>query len=97
MYLRKIIFIVILTTIASFSIRTFGTFFPQLFKNILVVKATIVVNVLFILSHLLFWLIFYWEYISIKKDSLRKICILAIFGSFAVSAIYIKNFRLYLV
>ena len=91
MYLRKITFILIITIIASFSIRMLGTIFPQIFQNILIVKATILINALFILSPLFFWLVFYWEYIAIKKISLNKICRLAIFGSFAVSIIYMKK------
>jgi hypothetical protein len=91
MYLRKVTLILIISIIASFSIRTFGTVFPQVFKDVLVVKATILINAIFILSHLIFWLCFYQEYISLKKTSLKKICVLAIIGSFAVSMIYIKK------
>ena len=91
MYLRKMTLIVIVATIASFSIRTFGTVFPQIFKNILMVKATILINVLFILSHLLFWVVFYREYISAKKSSLKKTCAGAVVGSFAVTIIYLKK------
>ena len=91
MYLRKITFIVIITIIASFSIRTLGTISSQIFESILMVKATILTNVLFILSHILFWIVFYKEYIAIKKVSLNKICILAIFGSLAVSVVYMKK------
>jgi len=91
LYLRRMTLIVIISVIASFSIRTFGTIFPQIFKNILIVKATILINALFILSHLLFWLVFYWEYISTEKVTLKKTCILAIIGSFAVSANYMKK------
>jgi len=91
LYLRKMTLIVIIAIIASFSIRTFGTVFPQIFKNIFIVKATILINVLFILSHLLFWLVFYREYISTTKVTLKKTCVLAIIGSFAVSFIYMKK------
>jgi len=91
MYLRKTTLILIIAIVASFSIRTVGTVFPQIFKNILMVKATILINALFILSHLLFWLLFYREYISAKKTSLKKVCILVILGSFAVSVIYMKK------
>jgi len=91
MYLRKVILILIVSIIASFSIRTFGTVFPQVFINVFVVKATILINTVFILSHLMFWLFFYREYISVKKTSLKKICVVAIIGSFAVSMIYMKQ------
>jgi len=81
----------VISIIVSFSIRTFGTVYPQIFKNLLAVKATILINAIFILSHLLFWLIFYKEYISLRKTSLKKVCVFAIIGSFAVSIIYIKK------
>lgn len=83
--------LVIIGIISSFFIRTFGTVFPRIFENVLIIKATILIHVLFILSHLLFWLVFYWEYISAKKPSLKKLCIFAITGSLAVSVIYIKR------
>jgi len=91
MYLRKMTFIVIITAIASFSIRTTGTLSPQIFQNIFIVKATILINILFILSLLLFWLVFYLEYIAIRKVSLTKFWMLAILGSFAVSVLYMKQ------
>jgi len=91
LFLRKVTLILIITIIVSFSIRTFGTLFPQIFKYILIVQTTILINSIFILSHLIFWLLFYREYISEKKPSLKTICIFAIFGSFAVSAIYLKK------
>jgi len=36
-------------------------------------------------------MLFYREYISAKKASLKRICVLVIFGSFAVSVIYLKR------
>ena len=83
--------ILIVGIIASFSIRTFGTVFPQIFKDILIVKATVLINTFFALSHFLFWFFFYREYISVKKATLRKVCMLAIIGSLAVSFLYIKK------
>jgi len=74
--------------------RTFGTLLPQIFRNILIVQTTILINSIFIASHLIFWLSFYREYISEKKPFLKTICIYAIFGSFAVSVIYLKKLPL---
>jgi hypothetical protein len=91
LYLRKMTLIVIIGIVSSFSIRTFGTVFPQIFKNLFVVKASILINSFFILSHLLFWFFFYKEYASTKNAVLKKVCILAIIGSLAVSFLYIKN------
>ena len=91
LYLKKMTLIVIVGIIASFSIRAFGTVFPQIFESIFMVKVTILINTFFILSHLLFWLIFYKEYASIKNTILKKTCLLAIIGSLAVSLLYLKK------
>lgn len=91
MYLKKITVVVIVGIIASFSMRAFGTIFPQVFKSLYMVKATILVNTIFIIVHLLFWLIFYKEYASFKNALFKKTCILAIIGSAAVSLLYIKK------
>jgi len=91
LYLRKMTFIVIIGIIASFSIRAFGTAFPHIFKNTLIVKSTVLINTVFVLLYLLFWLVFYGEYISAHKSELKKTCALVIIGSFAVSVIYIKK------
>jgi hypothetical protein len=89
--LKKITLIVIIAIISSFSIRTFGTVFPQIFNNIHMVKGTILVNTFFILSHLLFWLLFYRDYASLKGAVLKKTCLLPVIGSFAVSLLYLKK------
>lgn len=91
MYLKRITLVVIIVMIASFSLRVFGTVFPQIFMNILIVKVTILINILFMLVHLLFWLVFYLEYIPVRKASLKKMCFLAILGSCAVLVIYLKK------
>lgn len=83
--------VVIIGIITSFSIRTSGTIFPRIFSNIYMVKGTVLINAFFILAHLLFWLLFYKEYVSTKGTILKRTCILAIIGSFAVSFLYIKN------
>jgi len=81
----------IIGTIASFSIRGLGIIVPQIFDNILLVKATMLIDTLFILSLLLFWLVLYLQYISSRKAALQITCVLAIMGSAAVSAIYVKK------
>ncbi len=63
----------------------------MIFRNIFIVKATILLNALFILIHIIFWLVFYREYISKTKEALKEICITAVVGSVAVSVIYMKK------
>ena len=94
MNLKKVTLIVIIGNIFSFSIRAFGTVFPQIFKNIYLVKVAILFNIFLILSQLLFWLIFYKEYASFKKTTLKNTCFFAIVGSFAVSFLFIKKLPL---
>lgn len=91
MTLKKITRILIIAFIFSFSIRIVGTVFPHIFQNIHLVKGAILVNTFFILSHLLFWLIFYKEYVSAKDAVLKKTCLLPVMGSLAVSFLYLKK------
>ena len=91
MRLKKVTLLLIVTMVVSFSTRTLGTVFPQIFKNILIVKATILINAIFILSHLAFWILFYREYITEKKPALKTICSYVIIGAVAVAAIYLKK------
>jgi hypothetical protein len=90
-YLRKVTLILMISMVASFSIRTLGTISPQLFTISRIIKTTGLMNAFFVLSHLLFWLVFYKHYISIEKATLKKKCLFAIIGSFSVAAIYLKN------
>lgn len=94
MYLKKVTLILIVSMIASFSVRIFGTLFPSIFYNIVIVKAVILIHVFFILSHLLFWLVFYQEYISAEKPDLKKPCLIAIAGSVGITILYLKKFPL---
>jgi len=80
-----------ISLMASFSIRTLGTIYPLVFKSTLIAKTTILVNTFFIMCHLLFWLVFYREYISSGKATLKQACFLAMIGSFAVSVVYLKK------
>ncbi len=90
MYLKKMTLILIIGIICSFSVRAFGTVFPQMFENVYMVKGTILVHFFFIMSHLFFWVFFYKEYASTKTTVLKKACLLVIIGSTAVAVLYIK-------
>lgn len=91
MNLKKVTLVLIVSMIASFTIRTFGTLFPRIFYLSEMVKATVLINAFFILVHLLFWMFFYKETISAETPALKKPGILAIVGSFAVSILYLKK------
>ena len=91
MYLKNITLLLIISLIGSFSIRIFGTIFPQIFQNIVVVKLVILANIFFTISNILFWIVFYYEYAITKKSTLKTACLLAIIGSFAVSILYLKK------
>ncbi len=94
MYLKKVTLVLIISMIASFSFRIVGTLVPLIFQHIAIAKAAILINCFFILTHLLFWLVFYQEYISSKKPALKKSCMFAVAGSIAVSILYLKKFPL---
>ena len=94
MDLRKITFLLIMSFIASFFMRTIGTLFPIVFRNAYVVKVTIVVNTFFILAHFVFYVYFLREYAANRQQTLRSASVLAIIGSFFVAFIYVKNFCL---
>jgi hypothetical protein len=94
MDLRKITGLLIVSFIASFLIRTTGTFFPVIFTNPYVVKVSIVVNSLFMLLHLLFYAFFLRQYVANGRQIMRTASVLAIIGSCFVAFIYIKNFCL---
>ena len=94
MNLRKITYILIVSLIASFLLRTTGTLFPHIFQYSSVVKVTIVINIIFILAHAFFYVYFLKEYAANRQQILKTGSILAIIGSFSVALIYIKNFCL---
>jgi hypothetical protein len=90
-FLKKITLLLIAGMGISFSIRIVGTIFPLIFRTVFIVNTTILLNAVFILIHVIFWLVFYREYISKTKDALKEICIAAVIGSVAVSVIYLKK------
>lgn len=94
MTLRKITPVLIIGLVLSFSVRTVGTLFPNIFINAYTVKFTVVVNTLFILLHLLFYVFFLKEYAANRQQVLRTGSGLAIIGTFFVACIYLKNFCL---
>ena len=69
MDLRKITFLLIVSFIASFFMRTIGTLFPLIFQNVYAVKVTIVVNTFFIVMHFLFYVSFLREYAAKRTQS----------------------------
>jgi len=94
MDLKKITFLLIVSFIASFFMRTIGTIFPIIFQNVYVVKAAIAVHTFFIGVQLLFYGYFLREYAAHRQQILRAGSVLAIMGSCFVAFIYIKTFCL---
>jgi len=89
--LKKITLLLIVSMGISFSFRIAGTLFPLIFKSLLMVKVTILFNAAFISVHVIFWLVFYREYILKTKCALNEIGMAAVIGSFAVSVIYLRQ------
>lgn len=94
MYLRKISYVLMISLVLSFSVRTVGTLFPNFFLNEYIVKFAIVVNTFFILVHFFFFVLFLEEYAANRPPVLKTGSVLAIIGSFLVAFVYIKNFCL---
>ncbi len=94
MSLKKATLIVAIGILLSFSIRIFGTLFTEIFKYAFVVKTTIIFNTFFIFFQVLFWLLFFFEYASTKKQNFKNACIGVIAASVSISLIYLKNFIL---
>ena len=90
--LRKITFLLIVSFIASFLMRTIGTLFPLVFQNAYLAKGTIAVNTFFIVVQLFFYVYFLREYVLHRQKTLRTGSILAIIGSLLVAFVYIKHF-----
>ena len=90
MDLRKITFLLIVSFIAFFFMRTIGTLFPIIFQNVYVVKVTIVVNTFFILVHFLFYAYFLREYAANRQQTLRTGSVLAIIGSLITSYLSLR-------
>ena len=92
MKLPKITYLLILSLVASFSMRFMGTFFPAIFHDSHVVRITIFIHAFFMLSQLLFFIFFLFSFAKNRVWPLKIISFLAILGSFAALLIYIKNF-----
>jgi len=92
--LKRITFILIISSVASFLIRVAGTLYPFVFQNVWVVKLTISTHAFFILVHLYFFICFSRSYALDREKSLKTGSFLAITGSFLVAFIYLKNFCL---
>jgi hypothetical protein len=92
--LKRITYILIVSFVASFLIRTIGTLFPFVFQNVWVVKLAMVTNTFFILVHLLFFIFFLRSYALDREKSLKTGSFLAIIGSFLVAFLYLKTFCL---
>jgi len=51
----------------------------------------ILIHAFFMVSHFLFWVMFYREYASVREGMLKRACLLPVVGSFAVSCLYLKR------
>lgn len=94
MSLKKATLIVAIGILLSFSIRIFGIFFTEVFKNIVVVKATIIVNTFFMLFQSLFWFLFFFEYTSTKNQNFKIACVGVMAANVSITLIYLKNLML---
>ena len=91
MNLLKITHILIISLIASFSMRVVGTLFPVIFQDSYIVRITTIIYAFSVLMQLLFFIYFLSSFTKDRELPLKVVSFLAILGSFAVALIYIKN------
>ncbi len=91
MILKKITYLLIVSFVASYSIRAIGTFFPVIFNDSSVVRITIIIHAFSMLLQLIFFIFFLASFAKNREPALKVVSFLAILGSMAVFLIYIKN------
>lgn len=94
MYLKKATLLAIIGISYTFILRTIGIFFPNIFRDPLIIQISVIISLLASLSIVLFFIAFYKYYIQEKQIRLKKVCILAIIGSFGMVLLQVKNILL---
>jgi len=91
MHLKKASLLTIIGLSCSFAIRTSGTLFPHIFRNLLIVHISVVVHLCASLALIYFFLSFYRFYLHEEQRTLKMVAMLAVAGSFASLALHIKH------
>ena len=94
MYLKKATLLAIIGISYTFILRTIGIFFPNIFRDPLIIQISVIISLLASLSIVFFFIAFYKYYIQEKQIRLKKVCILAIIGSFGMVLLQVKNILL---
>lgn len=74
--------------------RTTGTFFPGIFKNLLVAQVSVVMSFLAGLTIVVFFISFYQGYVQKEQVELKNASVLAIIGSSAMLLLHVKGLLL---
>jgi multisubunit Na+/H+ antiporter MnhC subunit len=89
--LRTATLLAIFGTSYIFLSRSIGTFSPAIFKQIHVVQASLLLSMLASATMVVFLICLYGSYLQMEQTRLRKATLLAIIGTCAVLALYVKG------
>ena len=80
----------------NFALRTMGTFWPDLFKNLQAAQVISILSLLASLTFVLFCISFYKGYLREEQSNLKKATLFATIGTSAVSLLQVKGlFRVF--
>lgn len=91
MHLKKASLLTIIGISCSFTVRTVGTLFPQIFRNLLIVQVSVVVHFISTLALVYFFLSFYRVYLQEEQRTLKRAAMWSIVGSCASLLLHIKS------
>jgi hypothetical protein len=91
MRLRRAVSLAMVSIIYAFGLRTVGTFWPDLFRNITAAHVVHVASLCASLAFILFYLFFYRDYVKNDPVSLRRATLAALVASVAVSLLHLKR------
>lgn len=91
MRLKKATLLAIIGISYTFALRTIGTFFPDIFGNLIVVQVTQIMSFLANLTIVFFFISFYKDYVEREQIKLKNVSILAIIGSSLLLLLHIEG------
>lgn len=91
MTLRRATMLTVIAICYTFVLRTIGTFLPSIFRTTTIVQAAQVISLLASLTFMVFYVLFYKDYVQREQTALRKVSVLAIIGSCAMLLLRVKS------
>lgn len=91
MTLRKATSLAMVAAVYTFGLRTVGTFWPALFRNLTAAHVVHIASLLASLAFVLFYLFFYRDYTKEDEVSLRRASLLVVIASVGVFVLHLKR------